>query len=97
VAYGISIASQKEEEEQILHCHMQEGGESSLAAVPPNVSTGLFLLNLEAQEQGLVSGIFYADFLLFLRQHDRPLDVFEGGDVMQQLTFSNAKGVDKVQ
>ena len=96
VAYGIEIASQKEQEDEILRCHIQKGTWPKVTT-PPNVSVGLFLLNLEAENSGLASGIFYADFLLFLRQGDAPLEKFERQDPMKQLAFSNAKGVEKMQ
>jgi hypothetical protein len=96
VAYGIEIASQEEQEDEILRCHIADGVWPAISAAP-NVSVGFFLLNLEAEEKGLASGLFYADFLLFLRQQDRPLMYFEGKDPMKQLTFSNTKGADTIQ
>jgi len=43
----------------------------------PNVSVGIYILNLGQESSagvGIGSGVFFADFLLYLRQRDRPLN-----------------------
>ena len=68
----------------------------------PNVSVGIYILNLGQESSagvGIGSGVFFADFLLYLRQRDRPLRTFSWGnaqDPMDQLSFSNAKSIMKV-
>ena len=50
---------------------------ASSEVVPPNVSVGIYILNLGQEISsgtGIGSGVFFADFLLFLRQMDRPLN-----------------------
>lgn len=41
-----------------------------------DVSIGLYLLNMELQADE--PGVFYADFLMFLRQHDHPMQLMDG-------------------
>lgn len=57
----------------------------------PNVSVGIYMLNLEA-DTGLTTGLFYADFLLFLRQEDKPL---KANDPMKNLAFTNGRAISR--
>jgi len=91
-------------ENTIWRCAGQQQIMNARAVAAPNVSVGIYILNLGQESSagvGIGSGVFFADFLLFLRQRDRPLMsqgsfAWRSDDPMEQLSFSNAKSIMKV-
>eukprot|EP00960_Hanusia_phi_P053927 762500-Hanusia_phi.AAC.4 len=95
VRLGIIGASEKDRSSEIWRCpdipHIDPSKMSQ-----PNVSVGMYILNLHAEDRGLSTGVFFADFLLFLRQKDKPLTEFEGTHPMNELAFTNAMSIDSI-
>lgn len=96
VSLGIDIASVQERQQGILHCksdEIEDGAEAASSPQATRVKVGVYMLNLGAGDGGLERGIFFADFLLYLRDTDgQGLDAWDGADPLKQLSFTNAKG-----
>ena len=89
---GIDIMSRIDRAKTLLRCkkmvHVHKAGLLS----GRDVSVGLFLLNMD--QKASEPGVFYADFLMFLRQQDRPMILTDGWD---SIGFANAKNIALIQ
>ncbi|EKX41889.1 hypothetical protein GUITHDRAFT_112030 [Guillardia theta CCMP2712] len=95
VRLGIEGASEKDRSSEIWRCpHIPHVDPSKMSQ--PNVSVGMYILNLHAEDRGLSTGEFFADFLLFLRQKDKPLTQFDGMQPIDELAFTNAMSIDSI-
>ena len=86
--------SDSDNDKSILHCkdmvHVQQAG-----LLARDVSVGIYLLNMELYAGE--PGVFYADFLLFLRQRDHPMQMPDGSDPWDTLGFANAKNIASIE
>jgi len=93
---GFNIASrQGVSDAAMLRCRKMVHMHSRDLISNKDVSIGLYLLNMDNRPSE--PGVFYADFLMFLRQHDRPLELPDGSDPWNSLGFANAKNIDLIQ
>ena len=86
--------SDSDNDKSILRCkdmvHVQQAG-----LLARDVSVGIYLLNMELYAGE--PGVFYADFLLFLRQRDHPMQMPDGSDPWDTLGFANAKNIASIE
>jgi len=95
VADGIQVASDKEESKSMLRCKNMAHVHNLRLLSSKDVSIGMYLLNMELLADE--AGVFYADFLMFLRQHDHPMHLIDGSDPWDSIGFANAKDIDLIQ
>eukprot|EP00961_Rhodomonas_salina_P064020 860302-Rhodomonas_salina.1 len=87
---GVEVMTEEEQSTTILRCRQEDEVMDPKDVNAPNVSVGIYVTNLGSTD-GLVSGVYFAEFLFYLQQDGEPLSEFEGRDPIEQLGFSNAK------
>ena len=93
---GFNVARQEGSgDHTLLRCRKMVHMHSKQLVSPKDVSIGMYLLNMDNRPSE--PGVFYADFLMYLRQHDRPLQMPDGSDPWNSLGFANAKTINLIQ
>ena len=93
----LDAANQEEEPGDagvILRCKHIPHVQNTMLLSTKDVTIGLYLLNMETTADE--PGVFYADFIMFLRQHGQPMHAARL-DPWGTLGFANAKQIESMQ